>query len=459
MQGEPQDPKADFGEPAASEDNRGDQPVSRPADIRSQSETTRPESRIQELVASFDERAEDLHRHISDLETRLSELSASRDRLQHTLDSFLNLENLTDILRSTQDPLKVVVALQRVLSKLEIYDDMGIFLRDEVGKGFQPLGPMPAELVQAAQGQYDEGIYDWVISERRPVVVPWLESGKPLSPAKNLVIAPLLAGPRPLGMVLLTTPCRSDEFSAQDFEILTFIVSHAALGLVNSMRLRELAEARDFLLSLLGNAGDLIFSLDQQGRFTYVNPVIEELGYRSDELMGQSFQILFRQANVGERIQEVLTRGGKIALELEVGSRLARHQHYILSLAPLKNERNEKVGALGVLRNITESNRRQRKQLESERLAAYTQTVITLNHEINNPLTAVLGNLYLLEKETRRTGDEKALERLKIIQENCLRIQKVIKKLERIEELKTVSYLGETKMVDIGNVQDDSKKK
>jgi len=45
-------------------------------------------------------------------------------------------------------------------------------------------------------------------------------------------------------------------------------------------------------------------------------------------------------------------------------------------------------------------------------------------------------------------------KRINVIQENCVRIQKVIKKLEKIDELKTVSYLGSTKMVDLGDGED-----
>jgi nitrogen-specific signal transduction histidine kinase len=79
-----------------------------------------------------------------------------------------------------------------------------------------------------------------------------------------------------------------------------------------------------------------------------------------------------------------------------------------------------------------------------------------LNHEINNPLTTVLGNLFLLEKETQKYEDEKISSRLNVIQANCQRIQNVIKKLERIEELKTIPYLGGTKMVDIRGSSEDA---
>ncbi|HEX7345040.1 MAG TPA: PAS domain-containing protein, partial [bacterium] len=230
----------------------------------------------------------------------------------------------------------------------------------------------------------------------------------------------------------------------------------AAVAIQNASFVREMAELKDFFSGLLENAGDVIFALDRRGRFTYSNASVEELGMRKEELLGQSFQALFKQADVAKRINSTLTQGARQIFDLELRTRMSRPQQFTVHLVPLRSEEGEKLGALGIMRNVTEISRLQKKLLESERLAAYTQTVITLNHEINNPLTTVLGNLFLLEKETQKYDDEKISSRLNVIQANCQRIQNVIKKLERIEELKTIPYLGGTKMVDIRGSSEDT---
>ncbi|MDO9549555.1 MAG: PAS domain S-box protein [Methanoregula sp.] len=52
----------------------------------------------------------------------------------------------------------------------------------------------------------------------------------------------------------------------------------------------ELHESRTMYRDLVENINDVIFSLDLQGTFTYISPVIERLyGYHSDEVMGQHF--------------------------------------------------------------------------------------------------------------------------------------------------------------------------
>lgn len=409
-------------------------------------------------MSSLEERINQLQARITELEARVNELRVSRDRVNGTLNEFLNLQSLSEMVRSTRNPRSVVSALGDLVRKFIEFEDMGVFIFGEAAAGPQPLSPVAPELLRAAQSQHAEGILDWVVSERRPVVVPWTESfgqeAKKLE--KNLVMVPLVVADRPLGIALFSTRRRPDDFTPLQLRILHFAASHAAVAIQNAWRLRDITSLKDFLFSLLENAGDVIFSLNKQGRFTYLNPCIEDLGFRKEELEGQPFQTLFKQVDIGKRIQSTLAQGSRQIFELELRTRLSRPQQFTVNLVPLKDEKGEKIGALGIMRNVTEINHLQRKLLESERLAAYTQTVITLNHEINNPLTTVLGNLFLLEKETQQYQDAKLAERLKVIHENSMRIQNVIKKLERIEELRTVSYLGNTKMLDIRGSSDEA---
>jgi PAS domain S-box-containing protein len=261
----------------------------------------------------------------------------------------------------------------------------------------------------------------------------------------------MIIGDQPLGVTILTTSRTPGDFSQQDLKLLYFAVSHAAIAIQNALNTREISLTRDFLSNLLENAGDIIFSLDQHGRFNYVNPRIEELGYKKEDLLEKHFKTIFPKINAENRINATLKQGSRQVFDITMDIEGVRRQNYTLNLVPTKGAEDQRNGALGIMRNVSEISRLQKKLLESERLAAYTQTVITLNHEINNPLTTVLGNLYLLEKDVRKLKKKNLTHRLNIIQENCERIQNVIKKLEKIDELKTVSYLGETKMVDIGD--------
>jgi PAS domain S-box-containing protein len=441
----------------SSPDGEEDIRPARPPLVRTGDSESEFDEKLAGLVASFEDRIRKFKEHIAALEARINELQAAKDRARSAFDEFLNIQELSEMIRNTHDPGKVVETLGNLIRKFIEYDAMGVYLFGPGGQRLEPLGAQPARLNQVAQSQYEEGIIDWIISERRAVVVPWTESFgvPPGGESKNLVVAPLIAGDETLGIALISTPRRADNFSAQELRMLQFAVSHAAIAIQNALRTREISSTKDFLSNILENAGDIIFSLDQNGNFNYVNPQVETLGYQKEDLLEKHYRTVFKQQETIKRIDSTLRHGSRQVFEFEYDRGTVRTQKFTVNLVPLKQMKGRSAGALGIMRNVTELSRLQKKLLESERLAAYTQTVITLNHEINNPLTTVMGNVYLLEKEAESRSDDKLLKRLDIIQENCKRIQQVIKKLERINELKTVSYLGSTKMVDLGDDAED----
>ena len=83
----------------------------------------------------------------------------------------------------------------------------------------------------------------------------------------------------------------------------------------------------------------------------------------------------------------------------------------------------------------------------AERLAAIGQIGLTIRHEINNPLTGILGlTQWLLEQEPGLS--ESARNDLQTIEDLALRIRDIVKKLETVED-QTKPYLGSTRMIDL----------
>jgi signal transduction histidine kinase len=89
------------------------------------------------------------------------------------------------------------------------------------------------------------------------------------------------------------------------------------------------------------------------------------------------------------------------------------------------------------------------QQLEAARLDAVKQTSVTVSHAVNNPLTAVLGNVQLLLLKGQDLPKD-VRDRLAKIEESSLRIRDVISRLMKLAEAKTTSYVSGTDMIDIG---------
>lgn len=95
-------------------------------------------------------------------------------------------------------------------------------------------------------------------------------------------------------------------------------------------------------------------------------------------------------------------------------------------------------------------------RLSQERLAAINETAVTVNHEVNNPLTAILGNVQLLLMD--RDKMEPALRRkLEIIEESASKIRDVTQKLLRLTTAKSVDYIAGTSMIDLSDPDDTEK--
>jgi DNA-binding response OmpR family regulator len=80
-------------------------------------------------------------------------------------------------------------------------------------------------------------------------------------------------------------------------------------------------------------------------------------------------------------------------------------------------------------------------------LAGIGETTIALEHEINNPLSALLGHAELLLMDGGLTGEQR--EPLQIIREQAARIAEVVRRLAKLRNPRTVEYLPGARMIDL----------
>ncbi len=90
-----------------------------------------------------------------------------------------------------------------------------------------------------------------------------------------------------------------------------------------------------------------------------------------------------------------------------------------------------------------------REQAEDARMATLLATIASVNHEINNPLTAVMGNAELLARSLAKKGDEDNARRAERIVEAVERIGAVIHRLRGAKAVAEKSYLGPRTMLDL----------
>jgi DNA-binding response OmpR family regulator len=80
-------------------------------------------------------------------------------------------------------------------------------------------------------------------------------------------------------------------------------------------------------------------------------------------------------------------------------------------------------------------------------LAGIGDATLALQHEINNPLSALLGNAELMKMELEEKGEKNEL--LDVIHEQAMRIADVVRRLRRLKNPESVDYVGGARMINL----------
>ncbi|MFA5093555.1 MAG: hypothetical protein WC543_06450 [Candidatus Omnitrophota bacterium] len=92
----------------------------------------------------------------------------------------------------------------------------------------------------------------------------------------------------------------------------------------------------------------------------------------------------------------------------------------------------------------------QQELIEKNRLAAITETVLTLGDQVNNPLLAISGNLELLQLELKNFElTEKTRNRMETMRNNFYRIREVTDKMSKLTKAELVTIHGDARMLDL----------
>ena len=192
-------------------------------------------------------------------------------------------------------------------------------------------------------------------------------------------------------------------------------------------RTREIEETKQYLENLLENANDVIYTLDTEQRFTYVNSKIEAWGYRKDDLIGRPYLALLSKRHRGKRLKSTLDIGAKQVYEVEVVTRTGEPRAVMVSVSPLHGVEGMILGVLGIARDMTETKKLEQQIRNSEKLASVGKLAAGVAHEINNPLGGMLNCLYNLRKGTLSPGRQE--EYWASMEDGVRRVQKIVRQL------------------------------
>ena len=222
----------------------------------------------------------------------------------------------------------------------------------------------------------------------------------------------------------------------------------------------ELRSTKEFLERLIDSTVDAIIAADLRGQIILFNQGAERLfGYRARDVIGKMPVWALYEAGGAKQVMRMLrstSYGGVGRLEQtrrEV--RTATGEVVPVSItASTLYERDHEVATVGILTDLRERIRMEQRLLDaqqklqlSEKQALVAELAGAAAHELNQPLTSIMGYAGLIERQSPESAAH--LRAVAIILSEAERMAGIVKKIGRITKYETTDYVGGARMLDL----------
>ncbi|MHB8792955.1 MAG: GAF domain-containing protein [Thermoleophilia bacterium] len=354
---------------------------------------------------------------------RHSRQALAKSRIVSTLTSTLELEKVFDDFNEAMrdlvdfDRLSVIIGGEGSITKLLLPDGAVPAVQDETGNGFLMTDT-------AAQ---------WVIENNSPYLSGDISAEKKFREQdyfvregyRSQLNLPLVVKGTVLGSMNMVSVDKN-AFDDATIGMLQPVADQVALTIANQKLFEDVARSKAEWETTFDSASEGIAMVGTNHRILRLNKAAAEMmGGSVEDFAGRPcFEVIHDSGSkpasclMTESVSACSSARGE--QEMDDGRTLE------LLVDPVYDDEGMPAGAVHFLRDITEAKRLRQQLLQSEKMIAVGQLVAGVAHEINNPLTGVIGYAQLLLK---RDIDDQAKKDAEGIYREAERATRIVRHL------------------------------
>ncbi|HEX2573016.1 MAG TPA: PAS domain S-box protein [Polyangia bacterium] len=292
-----------------------------------------------------------------------------------------------------------------------------------------------------------------VSEEQRPMLADAIEQAVAGLHLTGFDLQLLTTSGEPLRVSVSTSRVVADE----DTSVVTLTFRDVTLARLLE---EELRKTKEFLERLIDSTVDAIIAADVRGRVMIFNRGAELLfGYKAEEIVhrmpvwklypeGEAKRVMAElrseeHGGVGRLLptrREIVTRDGQLVPVMLSASIIYEDGRPVATVGILNDMRDR----LSIEQRLAQA---QQKLLVTEKQALIADLAGTAAHELNQPLTSVMGYAELLKK--RLPPDDPSYRAVDTILTEAERMAAIVRKIGKITRYETKPYIGSTNILDL----------
>lgn len=353
----------------------------------------------------------------------------------------MQLEIMNEIMKSIKIDMSLDDILKNMIHKLNVlvpFDRLGLLLFQNERLTLTNVYPNHSHILEIGSIVPNENSLYWSSLSTRQIILKRLQDAADYDfyektyltalHLKTILVLPIYSKNKKIAVLSIGRNSET-EWEIDDLAFLEQLTTHLAVSIENTQLYHEVLRAKQEWEDTFKAVEDMIIVFDQDGHILRYNDSVQAFFHCQE----QSIDFMLEKA-CQTLVMETFYQGKPGYKEIYFEEQTTCELHTY----PVHNHKQEVYAVIAYMKDVTEKRKLEVHLLHSGKLAAIGEMAAGVAHELNSPLTAILGNSQLLLRNT--ASDSPSYTLLSDIKNCGVRCKQIIKSLLTFSRQDTYTF-------------------